>query len=191
MQELAVRSGARTLCMVDGEEQGLIVALDPRFLTLVGADAPSLAARVRERETTMSHLVDCVDATLFQSSSHATRWKDPVFDRVYQHLPADGNQQVSSLVKAPPEAGRYRIDVFAGLSEACGEGDPVCTLSLRSADGAPLLSASFAGRHFGRGKWAILSASFDGDGVSGPLRLALTNVGFAALRVQRIELWRW
>ncbi|MCC6264446.1 MAG: glycosyltransferase [Bryobacterales bacterium] len=199
MQELAVRSGASLLIVSAESEDALLIGADPRFKVakLESTDTvefSKIAEHIRDAATAPQArcpLIECVPAERMSPSRGAIRWRDPVYERCFWNLPADGGQSLKATIGSARETGEYRLDLFAGLDEPPRESDAVCELALNTAEGVPLIATAFGGSHFGGTRWAILSASVRLEQSDAPLCLTLTNVGFSGLRVQRVELRRW
>lgn len=137
-----------------------------------------------------SPLAGAAEAPVFQGTPGVTRWRDPLYHRDFQELPACGTESVSACWEGPFTPGPYRLDVFVGLSESTRAQDPVCECGLKDASGSAVMHAVFRGSAFGDSRWAILSRPFSIGAPAGSLRFVLRNTGFTALRLQRVEIRR-
>ncbi len=199
MQELAVRSGAYLLVTGDACNDALIIASDPRFQVVASktnslATAATITEQLRARVTEFENrcpLAESIPSEFMIPSRGATRWHDPVYERKFWSLPADGQQFVQATFARALSTGQYRLDLFVGLKETPRETDYVCEVSLHAANGNTLSTASFGASYFGKTRWAILSVSVQVKAGDSPLRFTVANVGFTDLRVQRAELRRW
>ncbi|MCC7341396.1 MAG: hypothetical protein IT170_09945, partial [Bryobacterales bacterium] len=187
MQELAVRSGASLLLAEAAREDALLIAADPRFVVAPDATMAEAAATLQAR----CPLAESIPAERMTASPGAIRWRDPVYERDFWSLPADGAQSLTATIQCARESGAYRLDIYAGLEEPPRETDTLCRLVLQTAEGEPLVTATFRGDYFGGTRWAILSASFHLEESNCPLAVTLANTGFSGLRVQRAELRKW
>jgi glycosyltransferase involved in cell wall biosynthesis len=135
-----------------------------------------------------SPLAAAAEAPSFKSTPGVTRWRDPLYQRDFQELPAGGADAVAAHWDGPLRPGVYRMDLFVGLCESARGQDPVCECELHHDSGSAVMQAAFRGSAFGDSRWAILSQSFRVEAPARRLRFVLRNTSFTALRLQRVEI---
>lgn len=198
LHELAVRADVRVLACASTNRGALLASLDPRFRVvtpdgnaLSGPAAPAGEIRDAAGELEEPHqLIASVTAGAMRAARTVARWRDPAHEHRFWSLAAGDGQFAEGALAAPMEAGYFRLDLFAGLTETPRERDPVCKVEIRSGDGVTLHEALFDGSYFGNTRWAILSTAFHlGEPQTG-LTFRITNPGFTKLLARCAELRR-